>query len=469
MSVRFGGGAPDRRVVILGGGFGGVYTALGLERRLRPEDRTEVTLINPENFFLFTPMLAEIVSSQIDTSHAINPLRKMFKQTRFVEGFAVGLDLQGRTVEVAYPNGDHGTYPYDQLVVAIGADTGYFGMVDVQRYAYTTKTLADAIRLRNRVIALLEIAEIERDPVARSELLTLVIAGGGFTGVEIAGEINDLVRGAAKSYPSIGRREIRVILVEARDRILPEFDPKLAAFATDRLRAAGVEVRTGARVSGAGPREVRLHDAPAIPTRTLIWSTGVAPNTFIAASDLPKTGRGWIRVDDHLQVDGCPGVWALGDCAQIPDPLHPGKFQPALAQHAIREAARLAGNITARIHGQETRPFVYRTLGQMATLGHYNGIGMLGPVRIWGFPAWAVWRTYYLWRLPRLEKRLRVATDWTVDLAFGRDISQIQTYAATGPQSEARVTGSGDPAARSAAAVVQPPAGREALKTDRSG
>lgn len=425
------GGAPDCRVLIIGGGFGGIYTALGLERTLRPEDRTEVTLINPENFFLFTPMLAEIVSSQIDTSHAINPIRRMFRGPRFVEGVAMGLDLDRRRVSVRHPNDESTDYAYDHLVLALGAQTGFFGMEDVREHAYTAKTLADAIRLRNRVIALLEVAEIETDPAARAELLTILVAGGGFTGVEIAGEMNDLIRRAARYYPGISQREIRVILVEAMPRILPEFDAGLAGFATDRLRAAGVEVRCSTRVDGATAREVRIKDQDSIPCQTLVWTTGVAPHPLIAASALPRTGRGWIKTDAHLRVEGRPGVWALGDCAQIPDILHPGHFQPALAQHAIREAALLARNIAAEIHGQPTQPFRYQSMGQMATLGHYNGIGQIGPVRIAGFPAWAVWRTYYLWRLPRVEKRLRVATDWTVDLIFGRDISQIQTYEPT--------------------------------------
>jgi NADH dehydrogenase len=433
MAPRTFGGAPDTRVLILGGGFGAIYTALGLEHALRPEDRTEVTLINPENFFLFTPMLAEIVSSQIDTSHAINPIRRMFKRTRFIEGLAIGLDLDKRSMLVRHPNGEELSYPYDHLVVGVGAQTGYFGMKDVEENSYTAKTLGDAILLRNRVIALLEVAEIEHNPAARAATLTVVVAGGGFTGVEMAGEINDLIRSAAKSYPSINQREIRVILVEAKDRILPEFDQQLADFALNRLKATGVEVRVNTMVNGASPYEVRIKDQDPIPARTLIWNTGVAPNPFITDSPLPKTGRGWVQVDAHMRVEGLAGVWALGDCAQIPDPRKPGHFQPALAQHAIREAARLARNIAASIRGQPTRPFRYRTLGQLATLGHYNGIGTVGPIRLWGFPAWAAWRTYYLWRLPRLEKRLRVATDWTVDVIFGRDISQIQTYASTQP------------------------------------
>jgi NADH dehydrogenase len=427
------GGAPGTRVLIIGGGFGAVYTALGLERELRAFDRTEVTLISPENFFLFTPMLAEIVSSQIDTSHAINPMRRMFKETRFAEGRAIQLDLEARSVLVRHPNGQELSYPYDHLVLAVGAQTGYFGMKDVEENSYTAKTLADAIRLRNRAIALLEIAEIERDPAARAELLTLVVAGGGFTGVEVAGEINDLIRRAARFYPSVSQREIRVILVEAKQRILPEFDQKLADFAARRLRAAGVEVRTRTTVSGASSHQVRVKDGDPIPSRTLIWNTGVAPNPFITESSLPKTGRGWVKADATMQVEGMPGIWALGDCAEIPDILNLGHVQPALAQHAIREAAQVARNIAASIRGGPTQPFRYRTIGQMATIGQHNGIGVVGPIRISGFPAWAVWRTYYLWRLPRLEKRLRVAMDWTVDLIFGRDISQIQTYAATGP------------------------------------
>jgi NADH dehydrogenase len=435
MSATSFGGSPDRRILIVGGGFGAVYTALGLEKLLKPEDRTEVTLVNPENFFLFTPMLAEIVSSQIDTSHAINPLRRMFKRTRFVEGAAKSIDLEARSVLVRHPNGDEFGYPYDHLVIAVGAKVGYFGMEDVEKNSYTAKTLGDAIRLRNRAIALLEIAEIERDLDTRAQILTLVVAGGGFTGVEVAAEINDLMRQAAKSYPSVTQRELRVILVEAKSRILPEFDEGLATFATKRLRASGVEIRTNTTVAGVTEHAVLIKDQEPIPSRTLIWNTGVAPNPLVAGSDLPQTGRGWVKVDATMRVEGCPNVWALGDCAQIPDILNPGHNQPALAQHAIREAPALAENIVASIRGEPTQPFHYRTMGQLATLGHFNGIGTIGPFRVQGLVAWLAWRSYYLWRLPRLEKRLRVATDWTVDLIFGRDISQIQTYAATSPKS----------------------------------
>jgi NADH dehydrogenase len=215
-----------------------------------------------------------------------------------------------------------------------------------------------------------------------------------------------------------------------KSRLLPEFNARLAAFATRVLRARGVEVRVNTAITGATDHEVRVKGADPIPTRTLVWTSGVAPHPFVAHSGLPVDGKGWIMADAHFRVSGFDNVWALGDCAQIPDALHPGKFLPALAQHAIREARQLAGNILATMRGEPTQPFRYRTLGQLATLGHFNGIGTVGPLQVQGFLAWFLWRSYYLLRLPRLEKRLRVATDWTVDLLFGRDISQIQTYRA---------------------------------------
>ena len=432
------GGEPDRRVLILGGGFGGIYTALGLERELRPEDRTEVTLVNAENFFVFTPLLCEVAGSSIDTNHAINPIRRLFRRTRFVEGDTVGLDLKARTVRVRHPGGRERDYPYDHLVVALGARTGFFGMRDVQEYALTAKTLGDALHLRNWAIQMLETADVEPDPEVRKELLTFVIAGGGLTGVEISGELNELVRQAAASYPTITQRDLRIVLVEALPRLMTQLNDRLAEFTLNRLRASGVEVRLNTMVTGATARLVRFKGDETLPTRTLVWTTGVAPHPFIAEGPLTHDERGWITVDAHLRVTDLPSVWALGDCARIPDILHPGQFHPATAQHAIRQARRLARNIAATVHGRPTRPFRYRNLGQMATLGNRNGVGMIGPLQVWGIVAWFLWRSYYLWRLPRLEKRLRVATDWTVDMLFGRDISQIQTYMAsrTGERAE---------------------------------
>jgi len=416
------------RVLIIGGGFAGIYTALGLERMARADDQLEITLVSRNNYFLFTPMLCEVISSQIDTSHAINPIRHMFRRARFVEGEATAIDVRERLVKVRHANDNEERYPYDHLVVALGATTGFFGMEDVHQHGLTAKTLGDAIYLRNWAIELLEMASTEKDPHARAELLTIVVAGGGFTGVEVAGELNDLVRRALPAYPDIRPDELHVILVEAGTRLLPGFNERLARFATRALRHGGVEVRAKTQVSGATDRAVLLKDAGTIPSRTLVWSSGIAPHPLIAGSGIPTDTKGWIAVDAHLRVSGLQGVWALGDCAQIPDVLQPGKFHPALAQHAIREADRLARNIVADVRGEPSEPFRYRTMGQMASLGHYKGIATIGPARVSGFLAWFLWRTYYLWRMPGLGKRTRIATDWAVDLLFGRDISQIQTY-----------------------------------------
>jgi NADH dehydrogenase len=435
------GGEPDTRILILGGGFMGIYTALELEKVLRPEDRTEVTLVSPENFFLFTPMLPEVASSSIETTHAINPIRRMLRQARFVQGSVQALDTAARRATILLESGHVEDFPYDHVVIATGALTGYFGMTDVERHSFTAKTLGDALHLRNWVIDLLERADTEPDPQMRAELLTIVVAGGGLAGVEVSGEVNDLIRQAAAVYPRLTQREIRVILVELGPRLMGELSDDLASFTLRRLRAQGVEVMLNTRVVGASERDVSIvsHGGQgSLPTRTLVWTTGVAPHPLLATLDLPKDARGWLDVDAHLQVKGTTNVWAGGDCARVPDVLRPGKTHPATAQHAIREAAQLGRNLRAAVRGEPTAPFRYRTLGQMATLGHYNGVGVIGPIKVSGFMGWAAWRTYYLWRLPRLEKRLRVATDWTVDLLFGRDISQIKTYLTRGPYTSAQ-------------------------------
>ena len=340
------------------------------------------------------------------------------------------MDTANQAVTVRDPGGHLRTRSYDHLVVALGARTGFFGMRDVEEHALTAKSIEDALALRNWVIEMLELAEAEPDPEARASLLTFVVAGGGLTGVEVAGGLNELLRQAARSYPSLDERDVRVILVEAGPRLMAQMDDRLSDFALLRLRKAGVEVRLQTRVAGASADGVRLDRGDPIATRTLVWATGVAPNPFVAASPLPTDGRGFVQVDAHLKVFDNQGVWALGDCAVVPDVLHPGRTHPATAQHAVREGRQLARNIVAAIRGEPTQPFRYKTLGQMATLGHHNGVGVVGPIRVWGFVGWALWRAYYLWHLPRLDKRIRVAMDWTLDLVFPRDISQIQTHTA---------------------------------------
>jgi NADH:ubiquinone reductase (H+-translocating) len=417
------------RILILGGGFAGVYTARHLEQDLKPDDAVEITLINRDNFFLYTPMLTEVAASAIETTHTINPLRSLFKRTRFVEGDVTGIDTEQRVVSVRLPDGRNQPFGYEHLVLALGSITAFHGMKAVEEHAFPIKTLADAIQIRNRTLQILETAAVEQDPVARAELLTFVLVGGGFTGVEMTGALDAFVREALKAYPSIKPDEIRIVLVEGAKRLLPEFDEHLATFAQRRLEDRGVEVRLGELVTGATARQAQLKDGSSIPTRTLIWSSGVMPEPMIAQSNLPTTGRGWVQANADMSVPGCPGVWAIGDCAQIPNPLQSGKPQPALAQTALREARQLSRNIVASMRGEAPQPFRYRVIGQMAMLGYHDGIGTIGPVRVRGYLAWALWRAYYLWRLPRLAKKVRVAMDWLFADIFGPDISEIKAAA----------------------------------------
>jgi NADH dehydrogenase len=417
-------GTKTVQIVIVGAGFGGVYTGLELERRTPPN--VTVTLIDRENFFLFTPFLPEVAASSIDTRHIVNPIRRLFKRVRFVEAQVESIDLDERCVYGRLPDGTKHQFSYDHLVLAPGSVTSYFGMAGVEQHAFPLKTLGDAIAIRNHVIAMLEQADVEQSAVERRALLTIVIAGGGLTGVETAGDINDFIRTTAKLYRNVHPEDIRVIVVEGGPRLAVELSPRLGELARQALIKNSVEVRLNTWVTDATDRACVLGDDSKILTRTLIWTAGVTPSPLTASLPVEHDKKGRVIVRPDLSVPNHPGVWALGDCALVPDILG-GGFFASTAQNAIRQGPQVARNILAVLAGQPTTPFRYRVMGQLATLGHYKAVGVIGPVEVSGFTAWWLWRTYYLYRLPRLEKRLRVAFDWTLDLLFGRDIAQLST------------------------------------------
>lgn len=406
------------RVVILGGGFGGVYAALGLDK---VED-IDVTLVSRDNFFLFTPMLSEVATSAIDTRHIVNPIRRLFRRVRFVEAEVESIDRQDRAVTVRLPTTATQTLAYDQLVIALGSVTNYFGLPGVEKHSLPVKTLADAIVLRNRVIQRLEEASV-LPPDKRGAHLTFVVAGGNLSGVEVTGDLNDFLFDAADAYPSIGRQELRVVLLEAGPRLMPQLSSSLAEFTRRKLTERGVEVHLDAAVEEATAADVAVSGLGRIATRNLIWTAGVAPPPLMAELGLPLT-KGRIVVDQTLRVQDAADTWAVGDAALIQDGH--GGFQPQTAQHAVREGSHVAGNIRRVIAGQAPRPFRYGTLGMLATVGHRAGVGQIFGIKISGFPAWWAWRSYYLLRLPRLEKRVRVALDWTLDLFFPRDIVELK-------------------------------------------
>lgn len=409
-------------IVIVGGGFAGLYTALELEKRLKHDAGVTVTLLNSENFFLFTPMLPEAGAGSIGTRHIVSPLRKLLRRTRFAEVEVAGIDFDTQTISARHSiTGAWRQFHYDHLVLALGGVTNYFGIPGAADFALSFKTLGDAIYVRNHTIDKLEEAAVE--PERADELLTFAVVGGGLTGVEVVGQINDFVRESADYYPEIDRRKIRVLLVEAGPRLIPEMNEKLAAFAEQVLIKRGVEVRTNTAVVSVDQDSFTLSTGERIATHTLIWGAGVAPNPLIAGFDLPKE-RGRLRVNEYLEVEGKPNVWALGDCAYILNPKT-GKPHPPTAQHAVREGKRAARNVAAHFGRGRRQPFDYDTMGQMAIVGERTGVADVMGLRFSGFIAWFLWRTYYLMRIPQLEKRLRVVLDWTLDLFFKRDLVQL--------------------------------------------
>jgi NADH:ubiquinone reductase (H+-translocating) len=414
------------RVLILGGGFGGIYAAIELERALRRRDNVNITLVTRDNYFLFTPMLHEVAASDLEMNTIVNPLRKLLQRVKTFTGNIETINLERRCVAVAHGFDRHlHELPYDHLIIALGSSTNFFGLPGVQDVALTVKTLDDAIELRNRLITHLEEANSECAAGKRQPLLTFVVVGAGFAGVETLGGINDFVRDAIRFYPNLTPEFIRTILISSDEYILPELGNKLGAYAQRKLAARGVEIVTRARVTAVRDGVVELSDGRTIPATTLIWAAGNAPNPLVAASRLPKM-RERILVDEHLGVQGFPRVWALGDCALIPDPKT-GGFHPPTAQHAIREGRCVARNVAAEILGGKKKSFRFSTLGRLAAIGRRTGVANVFGFNFSGFLAWWLWRTIYLFKLPRLEKKVRVALDWTLDLCFAKDFACVTT------------------------------------------
>jgi len=425
--------APKKRILILGGGFAGMKTAECLERELEKDPSVTISLVSETNALLFTPMLAEVAGSSLEPSHISTPLRTTLHRTDFVRGRVTSVDLENRRVVLDSDMGGNEScrseLAYDHLVLALGAVSNYLGLINVQKLAFDFKSLVDAIRIRNHVIEMFERADRENDLAVRVALLTFVIAGGGFAGVELAGALNDFARGILADYPNLRREDVRVVLVHARDRLLPELSESLARYAQKRMEARGVEFRLNTRLTDARPGVVMLSDAE-IPAETLVWTAGTAPNPLSKSLVVEKDKRGAVIVDATLAVPGHSGVWALGDCASVVD-AKSGKPCPPTAQFALREAATLAKNIRASLHGRQARGFHFDSLGALCVVGHQTACAELTvplarsrSMRFSGLLAWLMWRGIYLGKLPGLERKIRVLVDWTVELFFPRDIVQ---------------------------------------------
>jgi NADH dehydrogenase len=413
-----------RHIVILGAGFGGLYTAKNLERLLRADDKVEVTLVNRDNFFVMTPLLFETGSGILDPRHAVAAIRTYLKRTNFVQAEIEKINLDTQRIGVRIEGGDPYEIPYDQLVIALGGITNR-KIVPGAEDVMTFKNMGDAILVRNHGIQRFERADIEGNPAAKRRALTFVVIGAGFVGVELMGEMSVFLPNVSRAYHNIARNELRFVLLEAGPRIAPEFDEKMSAYMTKVLQKRGVEVRVSTPVERIEPGRVILKGGETIEAETVIGAMGVTPAPLIATIPVEKSRKGAIVTDAEMRVPGRAGVWAIGDCASIPSPE--GKPYPPLAQHALREARVLACNLIAMLRGrpQEVRPFVYETKGLLAALGHYNGVGRIKKVRLYGFVAWWVWRSYYLFQMPQWSRRLRIVIDWTVGLFFRNDVVQL--------------------------------------------
>jgi NADH:ubiquinone reductase (H+-translocating) len=443
-----------KRILILGGGFGGAYAALHLEKRLGRDPNIEIALIAKENFVLFTPMLHEVTGSDVAVTDIVQPLRKMLRHTRVAIASIEAIDLVKKQVRITHADlPDPVDVSYDQLVLALGAVTNFFNTPGLAEHALTMKTLGDAILVRNRVIDALELADNQTDETRRQTTLTAVVAGGGFAGIETAGAVNDFLREGMKFYHRLKEEMVRVVVVHPGDHILPELGISLGHYAQKKLRARGVDIRLKTKVAGYDGHEVTLDNGTKIATRMLIWTAGTMPAPVLASLPLPSQ-RGRVVADECMQVPNFPGVWALGDCALVPDALKPGKFCPPTAQHAIRQAATLAKNIVATMRGQPPQPFKFKMLGMLAAIGRRTGVAEMLGMKFSGIIAWWLWRCIYLSKLPGFAKKVRVALDWILDLVFSKDLVQLPTFRSP-TISEAEETSS--PTRGTKPAVTAPP------------
>jgi NADH:ubiquinone reductase (H+-translocating) len=426
-----------KRIVILGAGFAGVYTARHLERLLGRKDDFEIILVNKENYFVFQPMLPEVISGSIGLLDTVSPLRRMLPRTDIHVREVESIDLDRRTITTGQGFRPHPhIIEFDHLVLAVGNVTDFRGLRGLPEHALPFKNLADALRLRNHIIRALEEASIEKDdPVLRRQLLTFVVAGGGFSGVEVVAELNDFVRGVARNYRDIVPSELRVILLHSGDRILPEMTDTLALFAQRILTKRGVDIRLNCRLEAATGEEAILSGGERIPTKTIVSTVPSSPHPIIERLDLPKGKNARLMADRFLRVEGAENVWALGDCALVPSAGGSGVCPPT-AQHALRQGRTAAHNIVAAIRGGEQKAFDFKGLGQMGALGHHSAVAEIMGVKISGFLAWWLWRTIYLMKLPGWGRRLKVATSWTLDLFLSAELVELKLTSAAGIMQE---------------------------------
>jgi len=420
---------PQRkRILILGGGFAGVYTAYELHRCLGNEP-VDVAIVNRENFFVFYPLLPEIISGAIETSSILNPIRLVTPETTLYVGEVAEIDLDKKRVDVRL--GLYGSFHepralyYDHLVIALGGVPNTHSVPGMADNAFDVQRLSNAFALRNHLIDTLEQADIETNPVDKRRMLTFVVVGGGTNGVEVVSEMHDMLVGVTKRYKHIEPEDIHVTLIHGGPRLIPDMPTSLGKFSERLLREKGIEIMLNRRVGHVEPDRVFLDKGETIDASTIVGSIGVSPNPLIQTLPLDRNQRGQLRTSRTLNVPGRPNVWVLGDIAEVID-KHTGKPYPQTAQHAVREARTVAKNIVASLRAEPLHSISYRTKGQLVALGHRSAVASIMGLKLSGFLAWWIWRSYYLLQIPRWDKRLRVMFDWTLDLVFPPELTQLK-------------------------------------------
>jgi NADH dehydrogenase len=412
-------------VVIAGGGFGGLYAARGLERRL-PRHSARIVLVTDANFMLYTPLLPGAAAGSLEPRHVVVPLREELEWTDIRLARVTGADPALHELHVHTAAGHEETIGYDQLIVALGSVARVLPVPGLAEHALGFNTLAEATAMRNGAIRNLEIAESLDDAEERRGWLTFVFVGAGYAGVEGIAELQDFVADVLHRYPRCRLDGTRWILVEAQDRIMQEVPESLAAFATRELRGRGIEIRTGTTLEAVDERSASLSTGERIPARTVCWTAGVKPPPVVRELGLPIGPRGRIPTDASMRVEGRDDVWAIGDAAAVPDPARRGKeASPQTAQHALRQGRVVADNVARTLAGKRLRKFRYRTLGVFVDMGRHKAVATMLGVRLRGFPAWFAARTYHMLMMPGVARRLRLVTDWTVGLFFGRASAEL--------------------------------------------
>lgn len=409
-----------KRILIIGGGYVGLYAALRLERSLRPGE-AEVTLVDPENFMVYRPLLAEVSSGTLEPRHAVVPLRAALRGTRLVAGRLREVDTGARKATVEVYDGERLLLPYDELVIGVGATARLLPVPGLVEHGIGFNSVAEAMYLRDHVLRQLELVSAATDPARRASALTFVFVGGGYTGVEALAEAQDMAASVLPGYPGLRQEDLRWILVEATDHILGTVPASLSTHARHELERRGIDVRLNTRLDSIADGVAHLSDGTALPTETLVWVAGTRANPVAAEAGLPTDEKGRVPVDKRLHVVDVPGVWSAGDCAAVPDTVAGGLCPPS-AQYAVREARVLADNIVATLRGGRTRSFRYHSRGEFVTLGRHKAVGEMLGIKVRGLPAWVARRAYYLSQIPTRNRKLRIAADWLIGMPFRHDV-----------------------------------------------